>query len=133
MFVYNIILYTHLFPLFLRFHDTKDASRFYFGEHNPDQAIARLKPLHEMLEKGPETLVEAAFQHSDGRDLQEGWEWTNRYKKSGMVVDMNQAWDLYHTVYKRVKAAVNSLSTLELEYVSPKLLAARVSISSSFF
>lgn len=29
----------------------EDASRMHFAEHNPDQAVSRLKPLHEMLEK----------------------------------------------------------------------------------
>jgi FKBP12-rapamycin complex-associated protein len=29
----------------------EDASRFHFAEHNPDQAISRLKPLLEMVEK----------------------------------------------------------------------------------
>lgn len=31
----------------------EDASRFHFAEHNTPAAIARLKPLHHMLKKGP--------------------------------------------------------------------------------
>eukprot|EP01114_Cavostelium_apophysatum_P008931 TRINITY_DN21_c0_g1_i4.p1 TRINITY_DN21_c0_g1~~TRINITY_DN21_c0_g1_i4.p1 ORF type:complete len:850 (-),score=225.26 TRINITY_DN21_c0_g1_i4:63-2612(-) len=103
----------------------EDASRFHFAEHNTSQAISRLKPLHEMLSKGPETLVEAAFQQAHGRDLQEALEWTFRYEESGQISDFNQAWDLYYNVFKQIKQAVQNLSALDLGYVSPKLLAAR--------
>jgi hypothetical protein len=71
------------------FEGLEDASRYYFSEHDPEavltnsellpflyfKAIARLKPLHDMLEKGPETLIEAGFQKAHGRDLQEAMEW----------------------------------------------------------
>lgn len=54
----------------------EDASRLHFAEHNPREAIARLQPLHDLLERGPETLAEASFQQQHGRDLKEAAEWT---------------------------------------------------------
>eukprot|EP01117_Protostelium_nocturnum_P012841 TRINITY_DN4758_c0_g1_i1.p1 TRINITY_DN4758_c0_g1~~TRINITY_DN4758_c0_g1_i1.p1 ORF type:complete len:2361 (-),score=843.62 TRINITY_DN4758_c0_g1_i1:69-7151(-) len=103
----------------------EDASRFHFAENNPAQAIVRLKPLHEMMLKGPETLTEIAFQMTDGRELAEAAEWTARYEESGKIADFNQAWDLYYGVFKHTKAAVGTLGQLNLEYVSPRLLTAK--------
>jgi len=102
----------------------EDASRFHFSDHNAEQAILRLKPLHRMLEEGPETLAELAFHQSEGRDLQEALEWTKRFEISGEMIDFNQAWNLYHNVFLHTKQAVSNLSVLELEHVSPKLLKA---------
>lgn len=39
----------------------EDASRLYFGERNIPGMLAVLKPLHAMLEKGPETMKETSF------------------------------------------------------------------------
>ena len=38
---------------------------------------------------------------------------------------LNQAWDLYYTVFRRVNKQLPQLTTLELRYVSPALLNAR--------
>jgi FKBP12-rapamycin complex-associated protein len=71
----------------------EDASRFHFQENNPTQSIIRLKALHDMLDKGPETLSEVAFQQAAGRDLEEAIEWIQRYEKSRKMADLNQSWD----------------------------------------
>jgi FKBP12-rapamycin complex-associated protein len=39
--------------------------------------------------------------------------------------DLNQAWDLYYLVFRRISKQLPQLTTLELQYVSPKLLAAK--------
>lgn len=40
----------------------EEASRLYFGERNIPGMLAKLEPLHAMLEKGPQTLKETSFQ-----------------------------------------------------------------------
>jgi FKBP12-rapamycin complex-associated protein len=40
----------------------EEASRLYFGERNIAGMLAKLEPLHAMLEKGPQTLKETSFQ-----------------------------------------------------------------------
>ena len=39
--------------------------------------------------------------------------------------DLNQAWDLYYHVLRRISQQLPKLTQLELQYVSPKLLVCR--------
>ncbi|WFD44630.1 non-specific serine/threonine protein kinase [Malassezia psittaci] len=105
----------------------EEASRLYFTEHNIEGMFATLGPLHDLLEKGPETLRETSFAQTHGRDLNEAHEYVRRYRQFGEISDLNQAWDLYYHVFKRITKqlpASNSVQ-LALQYVSPKLLALR--------
>lgn len=102
----------------------EEASRLYFGDNNPDAMFAVLEPLHAVLEKGPETLKEISFTQAFGRDLQEAQDWCKKYKRTLNRNDMEQAWDLYYLVFRRISKQLPQLTTLELQYVSPKLLQA---------
>lgn len=105
----------------------EEASRLYFTEHNIEGMFATLGPLHDLLERGPETLRETSFAQTHGRDLNEAREYVRRYRQYGEINDLNQAWDLYYHVFKRITKqlpASNSVQ-LALQYVSPKLLAMR--------
>lgn len=57
--------------------------------------------------------------------MQEAQEWCRRYKTSLNVRDLNQAWDLYYHVFRRISRQLPQLTSLELQYVSPKLLLCR--------
>ncbi|XP_012282445.1 serine/threonine-protein kinase mTOR isoform X2 [Orussus abietinus] len=103
----------------------EEASRLYFGERNVKGMFDTLEPLHAMLERGPQTLKETSFNQAYGRDLTEAQEWCKRYKVSGNVRDLNQAWDLYYHVFRRISRQLPQLTSLELQYVSPKLLLCR--------
>ncbi|TFY65865.1 hypothetical protein EVG20_g5221 [Dentipellis fragilis] len=103
----------------------EEASRQYFNEANPEGMIAALEPLHEMLESGPTTARETSFHQAFGRDLHEAREACRRYQKYGEVKDLDHAWDIYYTVFKKVEKTLPTLTTLDLQYVSPDLLKAR--------
>ncbi|KZL74444.1 phosphatidylinositol 3-kinase tor2 [Colletotrichum incanum] len=103
----------------------EEASRLYFGDHNIEGMFATLEPLHDQLERGPETLREISFTQAFGRDLTEAREWCRQYEASRDVNDLNQAWDLYYQVFRRISRQLPQLTTLELPYCSPKLLAAK--------
>ncbi|OTA99371.1 hypothetical protein M426DRAFT_325170 [Hypoxylon sp. CI-4A] len=103
----------------------EEASRLYFGDHNIEGMFATLGPLHELLERGPETLREISFAQTFGRDLTEAREWCRQYEVSHDVNDLNQAWDLYYQVFRRIGRQLPQMSSLELAYCSPKLLAAK--------
>jgi serine/threonine-protein kinase mTOR len=60
----------------------EEASRTYFADHNTEAMLATLKPLHEVLEKGPETLHEISFHQAYGRELQEAYEWCKNWECS---------------------------------------------------
>lgn len=112
--------------------------------------FATLEPLHAMLERGPQTLKETSFHQvilslqkpsfflhlitkliyfeqiqAYGRELLEAQDWCRRYKTSLNVRDLNQAWDLYYHVFRRISRQLPQLTSLELQYVSPKLLLCR--------
>lgn len=109
----------------LWYEGLEDASRQFFGEHNTEKMFATLEPLHEMLKRGPETLREISFQNLFGRDLNDAYEWVLNYKRKKDVSNLNQAWDIYYNVFRRISRQLPQLQTLELQHVSPKLLMAR--------
>lgn len=39
--------------------------------------------------------------------------------------DLNQAWDLYYHAFRRISRQLPQLTSLELQYVSPRLLGCR--------
>lgn len=43
----------------------------------------------------------------------------------GKTSDLNHAWDLYYHVFRRISRQLPQLTSLELQYVSPKLLACK--------
>jgi FKBP12-rapamycin complex-associated protein len=100
----------------------EEASRLYFGESNVRGMLQVLAPLHAMMEKGPETLKESSFNHAYGRDLADAQDWCKKYRRTNSIKDLNQAWDLYYHVFRRISKQLPQLTTLELQYVSPKLL-----------
>ncbi|KAI0105114.1 TOR kinase [Nemania sp. FL0031] len=103
----------------------EDASRLWFSDHNAEGMFAALNPMHELLERGPETLREISFAQTFGRDLTEAREWCRQYEQSHDVTDMSSAWDLYYQVFRRISRQLPQVTSLELPYCSPKLLSAR--------
>ena len=44
----------------------EEASRLYFGDRNVRGMFATLEPLHNMMERGPQTLKETSFTQVSG-------------------------------------------------------------------
>ncbi|WEW59078.1 phosphatidylinositol kinase- protein kinase tor1 [Emydomyces testavorans] len=105
----------------LWYNGLEEASRLYFANHNVEGMFATLAPLHDMLDKGAETLREVSFAQAFGRDLAEARHFCLLYRESQELGDLNQAWDLYYTVFKKIERQVMQIRTLDLKYVSPKL------------
>lgn len=103
----------------------EEASRLYFGERDIKGMFDVLAPLHGMLERGPQTLKETSFNQAYGRELSDANEWCNNYKTTLNSRDLTQAWDLYYHVFRRISKQLPQLTSLELQYVSPKLLKCR--------
>lgn len=132
----------------------EDASRLYYGEGNVSAMLDVLLPLHTQLEKGASTRREHDFLKSFGRDLldahnhikdymrlitdsgqtiptQGGFMNPNQAGRSGSPANaeaeaaLNQAWDLYYTVFRRINKQLPGLTTLELNQCSPALYNAR--------
>lgn len=103
----------------------EDASRYYFGEHNIEKMFATLEGLHAILERGPETMREVSFQTVYGKDLNEAYGWLLSYKRTKDSTNLNQAWDIYYNVFRRIARQLPQTQTFDLQHVSPKLQAAR--------
>ncbi|KOB76049.1 Target of rapamycin isoform 1, partial [Operophtera brumata] len=84
-----------------------------------------LDKMHSMLERSPETLKEVSFLQMYGRDLQEAQRWCDLYKESNDDTYLNEAWDLYCHVVRRITSQFRSLTSLELQYVSRRLHSCR--------
>lgn len=107
----------------------EEASRLYFGEHNIEGMLKVLEPLHEMLEQGAmrndTTIKEKAFIQAYRHELLEAYECCMKYRRTGKDAELTQAWDLYYHVFRRIDKQLQSLTTLDLQSVSPELLECR--------
>ncbi|KAG7341979.1 phosphatidylinositol 3- and 4-kinase [Nitzschia inconspicua] len=125
-----------------------EAPRLYFGEGNVSGMLDLLIPLHENLEKGPETRREADFVKAFGPDLAQAnihlKDYVRLINERGDSIPtsnqtgrthgrqneeaetaMNKAWDIYYTVFRRVNKQLPALTKLELSDCSPALSRAR--------
>ncbi|XP_076915398.1 serine/threonine-protein kinase TOR-like [Bidens hawaiensis] len=113
-----------------RWHEAlEEASRLYFGEHNIEGMLKCLEPLHEMLEEGAlrndTTIKEKAFIQTYHHELVDAYKCCMEYKKTGKDAELTRAWDLYYHVFRRIDKQLQSLTTLDLQSVSPKLVECR--------
>jgi FKBP12-rapamycin complex-associated protein len=76
----------------------EEASRLFFIERNFEAMFNILDELQERLDRGPETLREVAFVQAYGRELQEAGGWCKKYKQTGDMTFLSQAWQIYHEV-----------------------------------
>jgi FKBP12-rapamycin complex-associated protein len=74
--------------------------------------------------QGPTTADEITFVTSNGRDLDLARKECRNYLKSLNSADLDRAWTLYTTVYRRLEK-IQPQPLLNLEQVSPYLLRAR--------
>ena len=80
--------------------------------------------MQELLQGEPETTREISFKHMFGRELNDANEWTMNYRRTKEINNLNQAWDIYYNVFRRISRQFPQLQILELQHVSPKLLEA---------
>lgn len=57
--------------------------------------------------------------------MHDAYEWALSFKRSGDLTHLNQAWDIYYNVFRRITRQLPQLQSLELQYVSPRLLKAQ--------
>ncbi|KAG6843935.1 hypothetical protein H0H87_011583 [Tephrocybe sp. NHM501043] len=78
-----------------------------------------------MVEAAPVTARESSFAQVCGRDLREAREATHRWRTHGDAKELDKAWDIYNSIYKKIDAMQKQMKVLNLQYVSPRLLTAR--------
>ena len=75
--------------------------------------------------KGPTTLREISFSQAFGTNLNEALSWCVQYRRTQDPGDLNQAWDLYYNVFRKIAKQLPHLIHLDLAYISPQLKEAR--------
>ncbi|CAM9429783.1 unnamed protein product, partial [Ectocarpus sp. 8 AP-2014] len=118
----------------------EEASRLYHGDHNIPAMLKFVEPLHKELEKGASTAKEDSFQQKAyGKDLSQAWASIKKYQAimepghnpegarlhGGALNHLNQAWNLYYDVFRKINKHLPQMSVLQLELVSPLLLKSR--------
>lgn len=79
---------------------------------------------YAQLAKGPRTENETTFYQTYARELQEAEECCKRYVHNQNEDELNQAWDVYYNVFKKIGKQLPSITSLELGHCSPALLTA---------
>ncbi|KAJ3270253.1 phosphatidylinositol kinase- protein kinase tor1 [Terramyces sp. JEL0728] len=103
----------------------EEASKYYFQEKNIEGMFTTLKPLHRMIEKGPETVHETEFYKLFGKSLDDAADWCHSYVETRNIEDLKQAWDLYLPVFKAIRNQLPQLMSFNLANVSPRLYNVR--------
>ena len=85
--------------------------------------FAYIEPYHKIMEKDPETMNEIAFYQGYASDLLEAFSWMKRYRNSESTADINQAWDIYYSIFRKISAKQKEVQFYELRNVAPKLLS----------
>ena len=101
----------------------EEATRICYATDNAPGAVNLLLELHEQMSLPPETMNEIAFHQSFGSNLKQAESWLKKYMESKNELDLNQAWEIYYSIYKVIYDKVPEMQSLELRNVSPKLLA----------
>ncbi|KAF7259839.1 hypothetical protein EG68_02702 [Paragonimus skrjabini miyazakii] len=99
----------------------EDASRVYFGEKDIMKMFRILHPLHQMMDRGHETIHESTFLQDHGSELANCRICCETYERTSNNLVLQQAWEGYYTLYRRFTKQVNSMTTLELSVASPRL------------
>jgi len=104
----------------------EEAAKFYNDPKQHQTMLNILLPLHAELERGSETVKEMQFEAQFGQDLAQAGTLIRRFAADRTKTDaLAQAWNFYSQVYQALGKIVGTFTKLDLEEVSPKLLAAR--------
>ena len=87
----------------------EEASRLYFGQHDVEGMMEVIEPLYKTMRQGPETLREVSFHQAFWREINEAYEHLQRFKQYGKEADINQSWDLFYHVFRRINKQLPQL------------------------
>lgn len=103
-----------------------ESSRLYFGERDLDAMLECLLPLHEMIDRGPETSYEKSFLDLYGKELGEAGiicnEIANQRKRNISIIELDakasKLWEYYYYVFGRIQKQQLMMTSLDLSKVS---------------
>ena len=67
-------------------------------------------------------MNEIAFYQGYASDLLEAHSWMKLFMRTDRVSDINQAWDIYYSIFRKISSKMKEVTFYELRNVAPKLL-----------
>ncbi|KAG5490796.1 hypothetical protein JKF63_00918 [Porcisia hertigi] len=102
--------------------DELERAWFQWGrDKNAHNVFLALQPLLEQLSH-PDTLAESHFVVEFGELLGGACEYVEKAASTGSNIYMEEAWNRFKTAVKRLDEQINSMSSLALQLVSPRLM-----------
>ena len=100
--------------------------------------FATLKPLHDVLRDAGRNMGVAAAANAAGAaaqltskeqsfmqayhaDLDDTYELCTKFQHTNNTREITSAWDIYCHVFKSINRQLHSMTSLELQFISPKL------------
>ncbi|CBZ55468.1 Phosphatidylinositol 3-kinase tor2, related [Neospora caninum Liverpool] len=99
----------------------EQASEAHHTRNDFRKAVALLEPMHEELNRGPQTFRETLFLQKYGRELENAYTYLKRFKRSGNRYDVDQCWMFYLPVFTGLLKDSQNIKRLDLKEVSSAL------------
>jgi len=103
----------------------EDASKAHMQEKDTQAMLEILEPIHEKILDKYQTIYEREFSRMYGRELEAAYTHLQRWKETKQAVHIDQAWELYFAVFRKIQKELQQMKYLQLDQVSPALLRAR--------
>ena len=71
-----------------------------------------------MLASAPQLSGECARVQTYGQELTDAYNWCKRFQDTRRDADLQQAWDLYYHIFRRINKYLPTVHTLDLRNVS---------------
>ena len=88
---------------------------------NYNDLINQLNKVHKQMNSSPKSFYEINFHQCFYYELKEAENYLKEYIKKPNSRYIKEAWEIYQTVYNCIKSKYKNMSTISLEYISPKL------------
>lgn len=100
----------------------EEAWKYYSSDKNTDAVIKTLTGLHAVMREKPESLSEISFHQNFRAEINEAEAWLRQYEKNREDICLNQAFDIYCQIYRKISLSIDNLKKVHLQNVAPRLL-----------
>ena len=99
----------------------EESAKLFFQSKDLNGMVKTLKEAHLKMDCEPVTMNEVHFHQMYKSELDEAKRYLNDYLQTKNEMDIKQAWDIYHPIFKNMNDNFSTLKYLDLENVSPNL------------
>ncbi len=103
------------------FDTIEESAKLFFTNKDINGMITLLLGLHQKMKKKPETMNEIHFYQLYQSNLREAENLIKNYLDSKNIIELKQAWEIYHSIYRSINENYKSFNTIYLQNVSPIL------------